>query len=125
MPFSARFTSSTAICALTAGLFATTAVAPAAAAEQAASAAPRAAETLIVGGTTFPSVSAAMMASFTNTFSPNLVNVSYPAALAPFSGDISLGTSVAAGAATLVQMIKTSVAATGSIVVWGFRRGRW
>ena len=123
MPFSARFTSTTAICALTAGLLATTAVAPAAAAEQAASAAPRAAETLIVGGTTFPSVSAAMMASFTNTFSPNLVNVSYPAALAPFSGDISLGTSVAAGAATLVQMIQTSVAATGSIVVWGISQG--
>ena len=76
-------------------------------------------------GTTFPSVSAATMASFTNTFSPNLVNVPYPAQLAPFSGDISLGTSVAAGAATLVQMIQASVAATGSIVVWGISQERW
>lgn len=119
MPFAARFTSATAVCALAAGLLAT-AHAPA---EAAAPAPPRAAETLVVGGTSFPSVSAATMASFTNTFSPNLVNVPYPAQLAPFSGDISLGTSVAAGAATLVQMIQASVAATGSIVVWGISQG--
>lgn len=120
MPFSARLTRTSAVCALTAGLLATTAVGATA---QVAPAAPRAAETLVVGGTTFPSVSAATMASFTNTFSPNLVNVPYPAQLAPFSGDISLGTSVAAGAATLVQMIQASVAATGSIVVWGISQG--
>ena len=120
MPFCARLTRTSAVCALTAGLLATTAVGATA---QVAPAAPRAAETLIVGGTTFPSVSAATMASFTNTFSPNLVNVRYPAQLAPFSGDISLGTSVAAGAATLVQMIQASVAATGSIVVWGISQG--
>lgn len=120
MPFSARL-ASTAVCALTAGLVATGAAGAAAAAVPALPA--RAAQTLIVGGTTFPSVSAATMASFANTFSSHLVNVPYPAELAPFSGDISLGASVAAGAATLVQMIETSLAATGSIAVWGISQG--
>ena len=119
MPFAARFTSATAVCALAAGLLAT-AHAPA---EAAAPAPPRAAETLVVGGTSFPSVSAATMASFANTFSANLVNVPYPAQLSPFAGQMSLGQSVAVGAATLVQMIETSLATTGSLVVWGISQG--
>ena len=122
MPFSDRLIRTSAVGALTAGLVAT-AVAPAAAGAPVAAAPVRAAETLVVGGTTFPSVSASTMASFTNTFSPVLVNVPYPAELAPFAGDISLGTSVAAGAATLVEMIETSLATTGSIVVWGISQG--
>ena len=124
MPFSAHLASTVAAaCAFAAGLVATGAE-PAAAAAAAVPALPApAAETLIVGGTTFPSVSAATMASFANTFSSNLVNVPYPAELAPFAGDIALGASVAAGAATLVQMIHTSLAATGSIVVWGISQG--
>ena len=119
MPFAARFTSATAVCALAAGLLAT-AHAPA---EAAAPAPPRAAETLVVGGTSFPSVSAATMASFANTFSANLVNVPYPAQLSPFAGQMSLGQSGAVGAATLVQMIETSLATTGSLVVWGISQG--
>ena len=78
---------------------------------------------LVVGGTSFPTMSQEMMKGLTNTFANTLVNVPYPAAIKGFFGNLALGDSVAAGADTLVAMAKDVTASGKKVVLWGISQG--
>lgn len=78
---------------------------------------------LVVGGTTFPTMSEELMSTLTNTFADDRVNVPYPAQLWPWAGQMQLGDSVAAGTAALLEMITTTAAVAGQITVWGISQG--
>lgn len=79
---------------------------------------------LVVGGTSFPTMSEPFMSTFTTTFSSNLVNVGYPAALAPpFDGSYTLGDSVSAGVDSLVKLITATYVVGAHLVVWGVSQG--
>jgi hypothetical protein len=78
---------------------------------------------LVVGGTTFPTMSEELMAGLANTFADVRVNVPYPAQLWPWNGQMQLGDSVAAGTAALLEMITTAAAVAGQITVWGISQG--
>lgn len=79
---------------------------------------------LVVGGTHMPTVSKEAIATLSNTFAPERVNVEYPASMAlPFLGGLPGGASVAAGAEKLVAMAKDATAAGKKVVLWGFSQG--
>jgi hypothetical protein len=79
---------------------------------------------LVVGGTSFPTMSQSFMSAFTSTFSTNLVNVGYPAAIAPpFDGSYTLGDSITAGSNSLMELITATYVVGAHIVVWGVSQG--
>lgn len=79
---------------------------------------------LVVGGTSFPTLSESFMSSFTTTFSANLINVGYPATIAPpFDGSYTLGDSIAAGSDILMELITATYAVGTHLVVWGISQG--
>ena len=63
-----------------------------------------------------------MMSTFTTTFASQLINVSYPAQLYPFTVGDYLGTSVAAGVANLLGLLETTYS-TGSTGCCGHPQG--
>jgi hypothetical protein len=79
---------------------------------------------LVVGGTTYPTISDSYMSLFTTTFAPTLINVPYPATIAPpFDGPDTLGASVTAGVKSLIGLINTTYVAGTHLVVWGISQG--
>lgn len=96
-------------------------------------AAPIAAAALIVGGTSFPTLQASMMAEMwpiwanslglENTSATKLISVPYPAQLFPLTSGDSLGVSVAAGSSSLLALIGTTYAAGDKLVLWGISQG--
>ncbi len=90
---------------------------------------------LIVGGTSFPTVSADEMAQIWPAWnaglglsggaSPALISVPYPAQLGPITraGDESLGVSVAAGVTSLLGLLGTTYSAGEHLIVWGISQG--
>ena len=82
-----------------------------------------AAAALVVGGTTFASMDTSLMSTFTTTFAAQLINVSYPAQLYPFTSGEFLGASVAAGVDNLLGLIETTYTAGEHLVLWGISQG--
>ena len=79
---------------------------------------------LVVGGTYSPTMSQSFMSAFTSTFSTNLINVGYPAAIAPpFDGSYTLGDSITAGSNNLMALITATYAVGTHLVVWGISQG--
>lgn len=78
---------------------------------------------LVVGGTSFPSMDTSMMSTFTTTFASQLINVSYPAQLYPFTSGDYLGSSVAAGVDNLLGLLNTTYTAGEHLVLWGISQG--
>lgn len=104
--------------------YAAIAAAPAAQATANSVALPSApAAALVVGGTSFPSMDTSLMSSFTTTFASELINVSYPAELYPFTGGDYLGTSVAAGVNNLLGLLNATYSAGEHLVLWGISQG--
>jgi hypothetical protein len=69
-------------------------------------------------------MSEAFMSLFTTTFAPTLINVPYPATIAPpFDGPDTLGASVSAGVNSLLGLINTTYSAGNNLVVWGISQG--
>ena len=137
MPFSAR---RLAIAPVVATALSVAALAPSAVADSpgptaGAPAANVAATALIVGGTSYPTVSASQMAQLwpvwstglglENTAFPALISVPYPAQLAPITGaGDSLGASVAAGVSSLLGALATTYQAGQRTVVWCSTRSK-
>ena len=85
---------------------------------------PSANAALVVGGTTYPTIPASYMSLFTTTFATTLINVPYPATIAPpFDGSETLGDSVNAGVNSLLGLINTTYVAGTHLVVWGISQG--
>jgi hypothetical protein len=64
------------------------------------------------------------MSLFTTTFATTLINVPYPATIAPpFDGSDTLGASVNAGVNSLIGLINTTYVAGTHLVVWGISQG--
>ena len=84
---------------------------------------PVAGATIVVGGTSSPSLTPDVMAGFANTFSGTLINVGYPAQLWPFTTGVTLGESVATGAAALASVIAAGLNVAETMVVWGISQG--
>lgn len=85
---------------------------------------PTATAALVVGGTTYPTITASYMSLFTTTFATTLINVPYPATIAPpFDGSDTLGASVNAGVNSLIGLINTTYVAGTQLVVWGISQG--
>ncbi len=82
-----------------------------------------AAATLVVGGTTFPSMGQELMSRLTNTYSNVWVSVPYPAQLWPATDGMRLGESVTIGAGTLLPMITSSLETGMTLAVWGISQG--
>ena len=82
-----------------------------------------AAAALVVGGTTFASMDTSLMSTFTTTFATQLINVSYPAQLYPFTSGDFLGASVAAGVNNLLGLLETTYTAGEHLVLWGISQG--
>lgn len=88
---------------------------------------------LIVGGTTYPTVEESLMQQLwpiwarslglVDTASTSLVNVTYPAQLAPFTDGDALGASVSAGVDSLLTLLDTTYAAGQHLIVWGISQG--
>ncbi len=105
----------------------------AAAGPVAATAGTSAAAALIVGGTTFPTLEQSLMESLWPTWNnslglanatmPELINVAYPAELAPFTDGEPLGLSVAAGVDNLLHLLSGTYSAGERILVWGISQG--
>jgi hypothetical protein len=79
--------------------------------------------TLVVGGTTFPTMTQQQMAMLTNTDSDDLVNVTYPAQLWPATEGLQLGPSVDIGTTNLLAAINATVTAGTTVAVWGISQG--
>jgi hypothetical protein len=82
-----------------------------------------AAAALVVGGTSFASMDDSLMSTFTTTFATNLINVSYPAQLYPFTDGDYLGDSVAAGVNNLLELLAANHTAGEHMVLWGISQG--
>lgn len=95
-----------------------------------------AAAAIMVGGTTFPTMPDSLLQQVWTTLGRSLglqnptaaavLNVSYPAQLAPFTGGLPLGASVAKGAENLLAMINAvteTYAAAGRMIIWGISQG--
>ena len=88
---------------------------------------------LFVGGTSSPRVSDALMRGLwsiwsnglglSSASSTQLINVSYPAQLAPFTGSDPLGSSISAGVDNLIALLANAYSLGGHIVVWGISQG--
>jgi len=99
----------------------------------AATAGTTAAAALIVGGTTFPTLEQSFMAELwptwnrslglANPAAPELINVAYPAQLAPFTDGDPLGVSVAAGVSNLLNLISATYSVGAHLLVWGISQG--
>jgi hypothetical protein len=87
---------------------------------------------IMVGGTTYPTVSASLMEQLWPVWStnlgltnstPELISVTYPAQLWPFNGALTLGNSVAAGVTSLLNLVNITYAAGERLIVWGISQG--
>ncbi len=99
----------------------------------AATAGTSAAAALIVGGTTFPTLEQSFMEALwptwnnslglANLAAPRLINVAYPAELAPFTDGDPLGLSVAAGMNNLLNLLTATYSEGEHLLVWGISQG--
>ncbi len=79
--------------------------------------------TLVVGGTTFPTMTPQQMAMLTNTDSDDLINVTYPAQLWPATDGLQLGASVDIGTTNLLAAINATATTGTTVAVWGISQG--